>query len=681
MTTVSFILFFDGPCDEESFKPEKDSQHWGRRDAIVRCITMALYESIGINNKSCNNCYFIFNNNNDNNTKPAAIVIDGGPELATSVIPIEKNIIRKLKDSARLASSHTKKMQLLSIQNDNKQSYTCSYTPWVEAMLIRNKTSIVSNLMKRPISDESNNTTKRYKQSFDKRSLLKVLQQEASIEFLRKHALNGSEALILKKKNMSSIEKAFNEWNDSSSHQHSTDINTSNNDNDNDSDNNDSNNLLVDTLRVLLYRIIKKLELGNEKKKISLTVMLLHENAKHELGIFGSMAFDSQESNDDILYHTVAILGGVRDMTRLEVECVIEAAESLGLHCVGANLGKVAEFTSKIICAMNAHAKMEKRMSHAARILPQLRKEDAKGLLSPPSSSSSSSLKDETATKTGSSLLLHCILNVNLAITEVSSSIEDRDKMHPIIQALVCCLWRSRLAKTISNTSDDDINNDDSDASIHTELTLVFKDDVKITISQRSFLNMMSSQHMSAPSEHQVITTFCSILSSTSQNGFSSGYSCLKSLLPNIKQEDRKRTDLFVIDLVKSQEEGVPNFADGIYSHNCFCDTNDSEYEESDKYRVKYVYLLLDSDIRNDAETDVDYILNEWKYGLKKANKKHDKNKKSRMYLKASLFSNTISHNYSSGCIITIMQHWGYHGLLIPYISNSLSKKKKIVFD
>jgi hypothetical protein len=95
-------------------------------------------------------------------------------------------------------------------------------------------------------------------------------------------------------------------------------------------------------------------------------------------------------------------------MTKEEVECVIEAAESLGLHCVGANLGKVAEFTSKIICAMNAHAKMEKRMSHAARILPQLKKEDAKRLLSPPPSSSSSSLKDETATKCqGSSLLLH----------------------------------------------------------------------------------------------------------------------------------------------------------------------------------------------------------------------------------------------------------------------------------
>ena len=679
MTTgpLSFILFFDGPCDEESFKPEKESQHWGRRDAIVRCITMALYESINIYNKSCNNCYFIFNNNNDNNTKPAAIVIDGGPELATSVIPIEKNIIRKLKDSARIASSHTKKMQLLSIQNDNKQSYICSYTPWVEAMLIRNKTSIASNIMKRPISDESNTSTKRYKQTFDKRSLLKILQQEASIEFLRKHALNGSETLILKKKNMSSIEKAFNEWNDDASNQHNTntDINTSNNDNDN-NNNDNNNNLLVDTLRVLLYRIVKKLELGNETKKISLTVMLLHENAKHELGIFGSMAFGSQENNDEILYHTVAILGGVRDMTKEEVECVIEAAESLGLHCVGANLGKVAEFTSKIICAMNAHAKMEKRMSHAARILPQLKKEDAKGLLSPPPPPLSS-LKDETATKCqGSSLLLHCILNVNLAITEVSSSIEDRHKMHPIIQALVCCLWRSRLAKTISNTNDDDINNDDnSDVSIHTELTLVFKDDVKITISQRSFLNMMSSQHMSAPSEHQVITTFCSILSSTSQHGFSSGYSCLKSLLPNIKQEDRKRTDLFVIDLVKSQEN-IPNFADEIYSHNCFCDTN-IEYEENDKYRIKYVYLLLDSDIRDDAETDVDYILHEWKYGLKKANKKHEKNKKSRMYLKASLFPNAISHSYSAACIITIMQHWGYHGLLVPHISNSLSKKKK----
>jgi len=132
---ISFILFFDGPCDEDSFKPDKESQHWGRRDAIVRCITMALYESIGIYNQSCNDCYFLFNgnaksnnnNNNDNDINPAVIVIDGGHQLAKSIIPTEKNIIRKLKDCARLATSNSKKMQLLSVQND-KQLFICSYT-------------------------------------------------------------------------------------------------------------------------------------------------------------------------------------------------------------------------------------------------------------------------------------------------------------------------------------------------------------------------------------------------------------------------------------------------------------------------------------------------------------------------------------------------------------------------
>ena len=684
---LSFILFFDGPCDESSFKPDALSQHWGRRDAITRCATMALYPSSnGIH--SCDDCYYVFygngktNNDNKSNvyngkdcSSPAVIVIDGH-KLVSSIIPTERSIVKLMRESARLATSNSMKMPLLS--NDKSSSITCSYTPWSEAILIRNKASVVTSsttntFSKRPLPIESQKTinVKRQKasshQSFDKRTLLKIMHQECSIEFLRKHELNGSEAVVLKKKNMAAIEKAFNEWNEN---------NTINTDNSNDNIDNNSmynntqSNLLVDTLRVLLYRILKKLELQHKNKSITITVLLLHENADHELAIFGNVNFVKKETTEETINHTVAILGGVRDMTRYEVECVVDAAESMGLKCVGANLGKVAEFTSKIICAMNAHTFMGTKMSHVVNCLPPLKKDDAMRFLSKDLIELSETASQKTR------LYFHCILRINLSSTEVSSSLEDRPKMHPIIQALVCCLWRSRLAKAI-NSSDHD--NDDNDFSIHTDLTLIFSDNIKVTVSQRSFLSMMADQHMSAPSEYQVMLTFCSILSSNASERYTSGYSCLKSLLPTIEQENRKITDLFVIDLVNDHAGALlPNIADGIYSRNCFCTNGNENNDESG--RDKYLYLFLNNDTTlHDSDIDVDYILNEWKYGSKKADKRLKNQKASKMHLKEKLFSNEIPHNLSPGCVITVLLHWSYHGLLIPTIKETIKKNKNVI--
>lgn len=61
----------------------------------------------------------------------------------------------------------------------------------------------------------------------------------------------------------------------------------------------------------------------------------------------------------------------------------------------------------------------------------------------------------------------------------------------------------------------------------------------------------------------------------------------------------------------------------------------------------------------------------------KKADKRLKNHKASNMHLKAKLF-NEIKHNFSPGCLITILLHWSYHGLLIPTIKEEIKKNKNI---
>jgi hypothetical protein len=117
-----------------------------------------------------------------------------------------------------------------------------SFTPWKEAAFLSNSTkssgsavtSNTSSLSPDKNSDKnSKNSTaivalaensmtlsvkKKSKENnvdleaFDKRFILRTMQKQCSVEFLRNHNLAGSEELILKKKNKASILLAYTEW-------------------------------------------------------------------------------------------------------------------------------------------------------------------------------------------------------------------------------------------------------------------------------------------------------------------------------------------------------------------------------------------------------------------------------------------------------------------------------------
>ena len=62
------------------------------------------------------------------------------------------------------------------------------------------------------LSNKNKNLSTNDTDSFDKRLILRAMQKYCSIEFLRKHHLNGTEDLILKKRNKASILSAHTDW-------------------------------------------------------------------------------------------------------------------------------------------------------------------------------------------------------------------------------------------------------------------------------------------------------------------------------------------------------------------------------------------------------------------------------------------------------------------------------------
>lgn len=223
-----------------------------------------------------------------------------------------------------------------------------SFTPWKEAAFLSNPSKSIGSAIASklstlsPHSDDCKNSDKNSMnrnaivaiaehsktvsvkmksaennvdlEAFDKRFILRTMQKQCSVEFLRKNNLAGSEELILKKKNKASILLAYTEWVTGKGTEDSEvigvecngdgdgdgdgmchvriDQNKSNgrsNSNSNSSDANSSNNnsdistqRLIDTFSVLYSR----------SNCIRTTVLLLHEDYSTELPVFGQKQKD-----------------------------------------------------------------------------------------------------------------------------------------------------------------------------------------------------------------------------------------------------------------------------------------------------------------------------------------------------------------------------------------------------
>ena len=133
---------------------------------------------------------------------PAALSLS--PSLiATTPIPTESSLLSLWKKAAQDANKSASSGTLIASTATLSNPVLCSHTVAAEASLHFSTPSIVA-----PSTASASSSSF----PFDKRLLLQTLQQSCPLDFLRKHGLNGSEKLILKKRNRAALEAADADW-------------------------------------------------------------------------------------------------------------------------------------------------------------------------------------------------------------------------------------------------------------------------------------------------------------------------------------------------------------------------------------------------------------------------------------------------------------------------------------
>jgi hypothetical protein len=210
---LSFIFFADGPCDESSWRINDDkSQWWSRRDALVRILGASLWQAPATANKTVSEVCFLFENqveyiekmNSSNSFCRPVVVHKSAQIVAASPIPYERALIKHWKKVFQDTSKVQMRLSVGSMKQNEKETL-CSYYAWKEHAILSN------------VAGSTQNTTAATSampniEALDKRELLKLLQDSCPLEFLREHGLNGSEALVLKKKNKQAVAAAYHAW-------------------------------------------------------------------------------------------------------------------------------------------------------------------------------------------------------------------------------------------------------------------------------------------------------------------------------------------------------------------------------------------------------------------------------------------------------------------------------------
>lgn len=756
---VSFIVLADGKCNDISFRPDEINQFWCRRDALCRISAMALYQSPGIKSQVCDDFTLLFSqtreeimenisnsinkmviSENLKNQKlfPAVITMDSS--LVDSIpYPTESNLIREWRNSTSFSQKNPQKVFLIPFnKNLNKKnidssiiskpwsSQSCivsSFNPWVEASFLNLNDSssyIIDNPCKK-IKIE-NDETKLNTDSFDKRAILRVLQSQCSIEFLRENNLNGSESLILKKRNRKDIESVYAIWKN---------IKLTQNVIINENKITFPDDILRDTFCVLFSRSIAKAQnLADSLSKhvnLKITVLLLHEDYPDELNVFEKSEnnYNKINNNNEIdINLCISILGAVRDATSQEEKAILEAAHLLNIRCVGANLGRTAEFTSKIVSALQAHA-ISKKLSNALEKLhtlelPKFNESEIIKKLIPTrlgnwswDGKNNKNSKIEISKKKVEDnnnnnnekdcLFFHSVIWVPYSLSNISLEISNRSRFHQLIQAIVCTLWRSRIGSEahhlkVENKDDVDIVNENMDeffsdnTLIKPQLSIIFDNGKIFTITQNELALEMTKNHMAAPSEYQVLSSLIALLQK--KDSISSKNIDILSILPFLlpkditKSKDKKMVKIIDIqnsfcsnnDIVSSTlaSKSSSNLSFHAYKDNCWCSSNTAINAKKNHVIILFRNNHVSSKTQTKELCDIHILLNTFKYGEKYKSKKITKDSKmyclTNIFLSQNDFSiNKMNDYFSPGQIITILQHWAYHGRLFTAICDCIT--------
>jgi hypothetical protein len=168
MSSLTIALLCKGRgADAKSYKPDRDdSQWWSRRDALVRCVTSALFSSrCGDHNITV---ILIF----DEDWSFFKMSYGGGDGF----LPTERAVVTLWKESASKPN-----------QTIDHDGLSCRLT--------------LSHISTEQPAFEN------------KRQVLEYLQKHCSLDFLRQQGLNASSAVLLRKTNMTKLLQTWQTWN------------------------------------------------------------------------------------------------------------------------------------------------------------------------------------------------------------------------------------------------------------------------------------------------------------------------------------------------------------------------------------------------------------------------------------------------------------------------------------
>lgn len=290
---LSFIFLADGPCSESSWRVNDDKgQWWSRRDALVRIVSASIWQAAGVRSDVAGDSCFLFGQQGGNGSEETTIdkfcrpVIVHSSQALSDIMPVptERNLIKVWKESCGAAERANAEIGIGRWPLSRSNGVLCSFHPWKE-MLLSSGAGTTS-------TGQSSLAGGFDHSKLDKRELLKLLQQSCPVEFLRQHGLNGSEALVLKKKNRDAISTAYEAWLTQSANQSHSGMEVKIPASSDCTTKSACYEKLLNTCKVLLKGILCRFYKTNDLSKIGKegatigTLLLLHEDYPHELPVF-----------------------------------------------------------------------------------------------------------------------------------------------------------------------------------------------------------------------------------------------------------------------------------------------------------------------------------------------------------------------------------------------------------
>jgi len=229
----------------------------------------------------------------------------------------------------------------------------------------------------------------------------------------------------------------------------------------------------------------------------------LHESCNAELPCWAWDTVASISSNQQRQpqppQHIHLFLGAVRDMTAAEQDALSRACRRLGIPLIPCRLGPVPEFTSKIVSVAGHHF----RRGVLGQGLVALSHRREKGVAAAADDVRATVLLPRSNRRT-----LHTIAIVPIDAPSLDIDLSNRNRiLWCMVRLCVCSLWRSKLASSSGSSS----SSSSREAAIDNTLTFLFQDGVQMTLTQKDFIHSLAKKHKAAPTERQILEELCDL--------------------------------------------------------------------------------------------------------------------------------------------------------------------------